>query len=124
MSQLVAVGTGGAIGAILRHLIGVQMKAQFGDGFPYGTLTVNLLGCFLIGLLFQTFSTVSVPAHVRLLLITGLLGALTTFSTYGLDTVQLIQRGAWETAVFNLFLNNFLGILLVLLGIVVARTVL
>lgn len=117
MNQWVAIGLGGALGAMLRHLIGVWMQMRWGSGFPWGTLAVNLLGCFMIGVLYQYFTAVSLPPNWRLFIFTGLLGALTTFSTYGLNTVQLLQRGKVETAVVNILANNLLGIGLVFLGI-------
>jgi CrcB protein len=124
MNQWIAIGLGGALGAILRHLIGVWMQMRWGNGFPWGTLVVNLLGCFVIGLLYQLFTTVPISASWRLFIFTGLLGALTTFSTYGLNTIQLIQRGKMETAVLNILANNLLGIGLLFLGIYAVKLLL
>lgn len=124
MIQLAAVALGGALGAVVRHLISVQMKAQFGDAFPWGTLTVNLSGCFLMGMLFPLLNRAAIPDSIRLFMLTGLLGALTTFSTYGLESVRLIQKGSVDTALYNILLNNAAGILLIFAGVALGQILL
>lgn len=121
LSQLLAVALGGAVGAMLRYLVGIFMKTQLGEAFPWGTLTVNLVGCFLIGALFPLLSSATVSVDIRHFLLTGLLGALTTFSTFGLNTMQLVENGLGASALFNILLNNGLGIGLVFLGAAAAR---
>ncbi|MCK5285050.1 MAG: fluoride efflux transporter CrcB [Alphaproteobacteria bacterium] len=95
ISTIGAVAAGGAIGAVLRHSINILSLKVFGDGFPWGTLIVNVLGSFLIGLLVAWFDNVWQPTQeFRALLITGLLGAFTTFSTFSLDIATLWDKNS------------------------------
>lgn len=121
MNQLLAIALGGAAGAMLRHAISLWIHQEVGGTFPWGTLTVNFIGCFVIGLLFHVFNSWPLAETCRLFIFTGFLGALTTFSTYGLDTVKLIQEGQQATAVVNLMISNLGGIVLVIMGIWVGR---
>jgi len=85
---------GGAVGAGARHLTGRTTLALFGPGFPYGTLAVNLIGGFAMGLLVGALARMSVPGeNWRLLLGVGVLGGYTTFSAFSLDVVNMIERG-------------------------------
>ena len=94
----------------------------FGTGFPVGTLAVNLVGCLLIGIAFSLAEERSVLSpHGRLFFMTGVLGGLTTFSTYALESVTYFGDGARDVAVANLVLTNVLGLLLVLAGMRVGR---
>lgn len=124
MNQLVSIALGGAVGAVLRHSIALWVQTKADSTFPWGTLSVNLIGCFVIGLLFHLFDTLSISANQRAFIFTGMLGALTTFSTYGLDTVKLFRAGESVTAVSNLLISNTLGILLVFAGIACAKLIL
>ena len=122
--QFVAVAIGGAIGATLRFIISGAAYDRFGVAFPIGTLLVNVIGCFLIGFLAQLFEEIIIPPNMRLLILTGTLGAFTTFSTYGLETVKLWQDGELRLAVLDIIANNLIGILFVVIGFVLARTLL
>ena len=122
--QFVAVAVGGAIGATLRFIISGAAYNQFGVAFPIGTLLVNVIGCFFIGFLAQLFEEIIVPPNMRLLILTGTLGAFTTFSTYGLETVKLWQDGELRLAILDIVANNFIGILFVVIGFVLARALL
>ncbi len=94
LSTIVAIGLGGALGAILRYGVNHAAFKIFGDGFPWGTLAVNVLGSFLMGALIVLFAHIWQPAHaVKMFLVTGLLGAFTTFSTFSLDFSALWERG-------------------------------
>ena len=95
---IVFVGAG--LGGALRHGVNVWAARAFGYGFPFGTLIVNLAGCFLMGLLVGLFAyrTGLVPQHARLFLTTGLLGGFTTFSAFSLDAALLIERHAYGAA--------------------------
>lgn len=98
MKMLIAVAVGGAVGAVARYKINGLMAQWLGTGFPWGTLTVNLLGCFVIGVLAEGFALkFNAPPEVRALLVTGFLGALTTFSTFSLDFALLAERNALGT---------------------------
>jgi len=114
---LLAIGSGGFAGAIARYLLSHWAHRVLKLAFPVGTLLVNLLGCFLIGLLVTLIETRQVfsPA-VRLLLITGFLGSLTTFSTFGFETVELVRVGSYGAALLNALANVILGVAAVMLA--------
>ena len=96
LSQILAVAFGGAVGCLLRWLAGVWLNARWG-GFPLGTLLVNLVGGLLIGAALAWFSR-SPNELLRLLLVTGFLGGLTTFSSFSGESLLLLQRGDWLLA--------------------------
>lgn len=113
---------GGAIGAACRYGVSVAAQRLFGDAFPWGTLLVNLAGCFLIGLAFSLGIERNVLSHsFRLLFVTGFLGALTTFSTYALESVASAREGLHGTALLSLLSNNVGGLLLTVAGIWTGR---
>ncbi len=101
---LLFIGTGGFFGAISRYLIATYTQKLFGGFFPVGTLSVNVLGSFIIGFAAMYFSQTIQPEY-KALVITGFLGALTTFSTFSLENVTLLQDGEFSKAVLNIFLN-------------------
>ena len=95
MKLILAIAAGGALGAVARHLVNVQAMALMGIGFPWGTLTVNIVGSFLMGVLVETSALFWSPGPaLRAMLAVGVLGAFTTFSTFSLDVVVLYERGA------------------------------
>ncbi|WP_321502963.1 fluoride efflux transporter CrcB [Breoghania sp.] len=99
MKNVLIVALGGGIGAAGRHLVSLLMMRHFGTGFPYGTLTVNVLGSFLMGLLIATLSRMDGSSQgLRLLIATGMLGGFTTFSSFSLDFATLWERGQMELA--------------------------
>ena len=105
-------------GAASRYAVSLLTARLFGPQFPYGTMVVNLAGCFLIGLLFALAdrSRLLTP-DVRLLLITGYLGALTTFSTFSLETVNAGRAGLTLQSLTNILINNLGGLSLTWLGL-------
>ncbi len=120
--NLLAVGLGGAIGAISRFFLAGWMQQKFPQFEPAGTLFVNVLGCFLIGLLV----TLEMQGYLnqerfRAFAITGILGSLTTFSTFGYQSVVLARDQSFNWAFFNIASNLILGITAVLLGMLVGR---
>lgn len=111
------VALGGAIGAVLRTFISQIAGTVLGDGFPYGTLVVNILGSLLMGILFALLDENVIASQPwRQLIGLGFLGALTTFSTFSLDSLLLLQNGQWLKAGLNVSLNVFVCIFVVYLG--------
>lgn len=121
MSFLV-IGIGGFIGSNLRHLVSVLCVRLFGSGFPFGTFVVNAAGCFLLGFLLA-FGAESAPVSERVkeFVATGFLGALTTFSTFSMESLTLFRDGAVLLALVNVCLNLVAGLLAAVGGVWLAR---
>jgi len=124
LSTIIAVAAGGAVGASLRFLVSGIAYNRFGADFPIGTLLVNVIGCFLIGFLSRYFEDVVVSPQARMLILTGGLGAFTTFSTYGLESVNLWRDGQMKLALLDIVANNILGIFFVIFGFILAQLIL
>lgn len=122
MSNLLLVGAGGAIGSMVRYLVGLWTLHRWGPGFPWGTLGVNITGSFLIGLLAELIMRkFGASAELRLFLITGVLGGYTTFSAFSLDTITLFERGDAALAVTYIAASVVLSILAVFAGLALMR---
>ncbi len=122
MIKLLYVGIGGFIGACLRYGISLNASKIFGTQWPYGTLIVNVMGGIFIGLLMElSVTTELISPEMKLLLITGLLGGLTTFSTFSYETVTLFYSGSYILGIANAMLNLLLGFGGVVLGKTVAH---
>jgi CrcB protein len=121
MRQLVLVCVGGAFGSGARYLVAIGAVRWIGGEFPYGTLAVNLIGSFLIGLVQQLAALTALSEDSRLLMSTGVLGGLTTYSAFSYETVRLAQLGAWRAAVVNVLLTTMLCLALCVAGMVVGR---
>lgn len=118
LTTYLAVAIGGATGACLRYGCNELALNVFGKSFPFGTLLVNILGSFMLGLLYALFSSGALTASPwRALIAIGLIGAFTTFSTFSLDTVLLLQQGDWLKAIANVLLNVLLCLTLAWLGL-------
>ena len=95
MSHILIVALGGAVGATLRHLVNLATLRMFGPGFPWGTLTVNIVGSFAMGLFIELLMRrLGGSQELRLLIATGVLGGFTTFSAFSLDFAVMWERGA------------------------------
>ena len=117
MQTWLYVAAGGAIGASLRFGIAELMALLLGRHFPYGTLLVNVIGSFIMGVAYALIRHSHVVEHpMKPLLMVGILGALTTFSSFALDTVVLAQHGAYLKALLNIVLNLSLCLVMVVLG--------
>ena len=121
MLHILAICLGGGLGAVLRHLLFLAVQRPTGPDFPLGTLTVNLLGCLAIGFLWTLFEGTRLAPGWRLFLFTGVLGGFTTFSTFGLETMQLWEVGEWKSALLYVALSNGVGLPLVAAGVWLAR---
>ncbi|HEY0922535.1 fluoride efflux transporter CrcB [Rheinheimera pacifica] len=118
MLTYLAVAIGGAVGACLRFGVNELAMNVLGKSFPFGTLLVNILGSFVLGWLYALFSSgVLAVSPWRALIAIGLIGAFTTFSTFSLDSVLLIQQGDWLKAIANVLLNVLLCLTLAWLGL-------
>ncbi|MFZ7121446.1 MAG: fluoride efflux transporter CrcB [Eubacteriaceae bacterium] len=123
MFNVIAVGLGGFFGAILRYLIS-SYTTRINAAFPYGTLIVNILGGFLIGLILQlSFDNFEISPTLRMFLTTGLLGGLTTFSTFSYETVGMFVDNNIYIGAINIFLNVTLSLTGVFLGKYIAQII-
>ena len=122
MSKLLVVALGGGLGASTRYLVANYAAQKFGVTFPYGTLIVNVTGCFIIGL-FMTLTTEKfiVSPYLRLLVSVGFLGGLTTFSSYSYETFKLLEEASYLLAFYNITTNLAFGFFAAYLGITTAR---
>jgi CrcB protein len=124
MTRLLLIGLAGALGTCTRYLVGLGARAMFGATFPFGTLIVNVVGCFLIAAVTHVaISTNLISPTLRLVLTTGFMGGLTTYSSFNLETTGFLQERAWLNGFVN-FGATVLGCFLAgLLGFAVARRV-
>ena len=117
IKSLLIVGLGSFCGGALRYYISTLMKSACSQGFPWGTLSVNLVGCLLIGLLLGIFSRCGVQSNSWSLLLTvGLCGGFTTFSTFANESLQMLQSGNTLNLIIYILASVIVGIALVALG--------
>lgn len=122
MQQTLLISLGAILGANARYWVGVWAAGRFGVGFPYGTLLVNVMGCFLIGLLNGLGEgRLPVVPRVRLFATVGFLGAYTTFSSFGFESINLLRAGSFGLAALNILGNFLLGFSAVVLGLYAGR---
>lgn len=122
--KFLTIALGGAAGALLRYFISGVVYRYSKSVFPWGTLTVNLSGAFIIGVLSGLSDFFCLNQQVRLFLFIGVLGAYTTFSTFCLENFYLLRDGEYWPALINIFVSNFAGILLAAAGFLAAKCVL
>jgi CrcB protein len=125
IAKMMLVMLGGSFGALSRYAIALITAKYIDSRFPWGTLLANLIGCFLIGIAFGLAERTSLLGpSTRLFFMTGYLGALTTFSTYALETFNSLGSGSSPIAIANFLVNNFGGILFVFAGIFLIQFIL
>ena len=121
---ILVVGCGGFIGASLRYVISLNSAKTFGVDFPYGTLIANIIGAIIIGLVMElSLNSSLITPNVRLFLTTGMMGGLTTFSTFSFETVAMIMNGNAIVGSINIILNLGLSLVGVVIGQYIARLV-
>lgn len=124
MLNLLAIAGGGALGALMRFWVSNSVYAIYGRDFPYGTLAVNVLGSFFMGLLFILLTErFNLDPAWRAALLIGLLGAFTTFSTFSIETLNLFIAGEAIRALINVLLSVVVCILATWLGILIGRQI-
>jgi fluoride exporter len=122
MDKYIFIFLGGGAGSIMRYLVSGWSFRAFGSHFPYGTFTVNLLGSLLVGILWALSEDfLRLTPNARNFVFIGLLGGFTTFSTYTLETLNLIRGGEYLKATGNVLSINIFGLLMVLVGFAAAR---
>ena len=124
MERALLITLGGAIGTLLRYITSLLAAQWLGTEFPYGTLIVNLSGAFVIGVVQHLgMEGLMIPDNTRLFLTTGMMGGLTTYSTFSYETVRLMEAGAWSQAWINIFVTTVICLSLCFVGISVGRIV-
>ncbi|MEW6511358.1 MAG: fluoride efflux transporter CrcB [Bacteroidota bacterium] len=121
MQQILLIAAGGSLGAVARYGVSTFVYHATRGTFPWGTLVVNVTGSFIIGVLIELFDTAVIPSGWRSFITIGFLGAYTTFSTFTLETVNLIRDGELQLAAVNVLASNLVGLLFVVLGIYSSR---
>ncbi len=124
MENYLAVGAGGFLGAIARYAVGLWIGQRWGRVFPLGTFVINVSGSFIIGLVMTLFTErLMVNPQLRLLVAVGFLGAFTTFSTFELETGNLLRDSEWMLAAMNVVFSVLTGFVALKVGEVIAKAV-
>jgi len=120
--RLIFIGLAGFAGTLMRYWLSEWIARRFGETFPTGTLVVNLIGCLVAGsLLYLMFDRYLISPTVRTVVLIGLLGGFTTFSSFGLQTFTLLRDGEMGLALFNIAISNVGGLLMVWVGYSLAK---
>lgn len=120
--QVIAIAGGGAVGALLRFWVSTGVYQWLGRGFPWGTLAVNVIGSFLMGFLFVLFlERMLISGELRAAVLVGLLGAFTTFSTFSIETLTLLEQADYLKALLNALASVVVCILACWAGLVLGR---
>ena len=122
MTQLIAIAAGGAVGALFRFWVSTGIYSLLGRSFPFGTLAVNLLGSLLMGFLYVLLlDRMTTPPEVRAALLVGFLGAFTTFSTFSIETLNLIEQADFMKAGLNMLLSVVACVMACWFGVLLGR---
>jgi CrcB protein len=124
MTRVFLIGLAGALGTLSRYFVGIFAGRALGADFPYGTLIVNVLGCFLIAVVSQlALSTTLISPTLRMTLTTGFMGGFTTYSSFNYETTNLLRERAWATGLLNVGITMVGCFVAGLLGLAVARRI-
>lgn len=124
LPQILVIMLGGSLGALMRFIVSNSVTEKFGGNFPYGTLTVNVLGSFIMGFLAMFLvERMGLDPLLRLGIFVGFLGAFTTFSTFSMETLNLFEQGESLRALVNMFVSVVLSVLAVWLGVLAGKTI-
>jgi len=122
MQKTILIAFAGLVGTLIRYWLSGLVARQYGEAFPWGTLVVNLIGCFLAGAIYYlSDERFLISPTLRTIILIGLLGGLTTFSSYGLQTFTLLRDGEIGLATLNIAVSNVLGLFMVWAGYVVSK---
>ena len=122
MEKTILIGLAGLVGTLFRYWLSGYVAQRYGETFPWGTMAVNLVGCFLAGAIFYlTEERFLVSPTVRTIVLMGFLGGFTTFSSFGLQTFTLLRDGEFGLATLNVVTANVLGLLMVWTGYVAVK---
>ncbi len=122
MQKILLMACAGACGTLARYFLQGWTQQRFGSSFPWGTLFVNVGGCFLFGVIWSIAEERSlISAELRVLLLIGFLGAFTTFSSFVFETSELLRDTQWKMALANFFTQNGLGLVSFFFGLFVGR---
>lgn len=122
MQKIIFIALAGLVGTLLRYWLSGFVARQYGETFPWGTMAVNLIGCLVAGaVFFLTEERFLLSPTVRTVILIGLLGGFTTFSSYGLQTFTLLRDGEIGLAILNVVMSNILGLFMVWIGYVLGR---
>jgi fluoride exporter len=124
VKDFLAISLAAIVGANLRYQLSRFAAREFGPGFPYGTLAINIIGSFIVGFcVIWTTERVLVDPRWRLLVVVGFCGSFTTFSSYAFETMSYFEQGQWGLMLANIFSNNLLCLAGALAGIAAARAI-
>lgn len=122
MYKILLLLAGGGIGTVSRHLISTHAHSLYLGIFPLGTLIVNVIGSFVIGLLWGLFDSENMSDGLKAFLFIGILGGFTTFSSYAIESYNLFKDGEMKMAVLNVLANNVFALVMVVLGFILAKS--
>lgn len=124
MHPLIYIAVGGAAGALLRYLVSGYIFRSSDGLLPWGTIAVNLIGCFAIGVLWNIFESFNYSPNTRAFIFIGIIGAFTTFSTFGIESFYFFKDGEIKLGIINILISNIGGIGLVAIGYFLSKHIL
>ena len=124
MLKFLNIALGGALGALLRYVVSGMAHRFFTSGFPWGTLIVNLVGSFIIGLVWGIFEVIAISQNIKVFILVGFLGAFTTFSTFSLENFHLLRDGEYGLVLTNTIASVVFGVALAFAGFFISRLLL